>query len=635
MKSRPFCDFPRNEQGLVDNFIGTAFDIVKRVNENLAEIQRLDAVLGEIEELATTVSNQAVEAAMVPARIEINGLIAETEQISQNASGFATASANSATAAQTAAQQAIDSNASLLVEIGNIQAEVDSFGPAIQAINDNKLPVLTSLASLRAYAGNAKGAFVLGAVDGTPDEQGGVFKKITGTKDDNGVYIHGTFAWIRSFSGYVHASWYGVKGGDWTVTPLTVDYTTQCQAAIDCGCVEFGGVVFPAGHILITASLVFPNKGYDVRGSSGTRTEFICNINGVRMLDFSAANGPAKTVIGIGCSTLVGGYKALIGFYTNNTNGLYLQNCWARGLEHGLRFHGSFININNCAFEYCYWGIRCYTSCQESCWSSNTFYKNEQADVWLMGNNATFTSYGSNHIGTRVEGWRIDGCNNATVLGITFENDGATGVTPILVRVTGISSGNFIHGMQVSNYGMYAISVEGANVTRNRFTGLNLRNVQAVGNRAIRCISSAGNYFEGNAEGWEAALDLQSTTDSLKMSLSSNGIGCMLNAANYVTLDLTLRNNTSDFYSTNMTILNLLNVDGDTTGLAAVPYIITRHGMNVVAEVLSIPTALSWKKGDRAVNTRNATVGQPKGWTRLTTGSAHVLGTDWATEGNL
>lgn len=38
MKSRPFSDFPRNEQGLVDNFIGTAFDAVYAVYLNLAQI---------------------------------------------------------------------------------------------------------------------------------------------------------------------------------------------------------------------------------------------------------------------------------------------------------------------------------------------------------------------------------------------------------------------------------------------------------------------------------------------------------------------------------------------------------------------------------------------------------------------
>lgn len=84
MKSRPFCDFPRNEQGLVDNFIGTAFDVVKRVNDNIAELKRLDGVLGEIGELAETKATEAVEAALVPVRVELQGYITEASQVISN-----------------------------------------------------------------------------------------------------------------------------------------------------------------------------------------------------------------------------------------------------------------------------------------------------------------------------------------------------------------------------------------------------------------------------------------------------------------------------------------------------------------------------------------------------------------------
>lgn len=57
-------DFPRNEAGLVGEFIGTAYDTVKRVYDNLGEIQRLDLVLTEIEDVATVVANQAIDAQM-------------------------------------------------------------------------------------------------------------------------------------------------------------------------------------------------------------------------------------------------------------------------------------------------------------------------------------------------------------------------------------------------------------------------------------------------------------------------------------------------------------------------------------------------------------------------------------------
>lgn len=76
MKSRPFTDFPRNEQGLVDNYIGTAYDVVKNVSNNLPELRRLDGVLGEIDDLAEVTVNNAVSSAMIPVRAEL----AETTQ---------------------------------------------------------------------------------------------------------------------------------------------------------------------------------------------------------------------------------------------------------------------------------------------------------------------------------------------------------------------------------------------------------------------------------------------------------------------------------------------------------------------------------------------------------------------------
>ena len=48
----------------------------------------------------------------------------------------------------------------------------------------------------------------------------------------------------------------------------------------------------------------------------------------------------------------------------------------------------------------------------------------------------------------------------------------------------------------------------------------------------------------------------------------------------------------------------------------------------------SMPTTGSWVIGDRVVN-YSPTVGQPKAWTRITTGSGNVLNTDWVSEGNL
>lgn len=77
MSSRSFSDFPRNEPGLVDKFIGTAYDVVKNVGEHLQELQRLDGVLEDINELAPTIAAAAVETAMVPAREELDGKVQE------------------------------------------------------------------------------------------------------------------------------------------------------------------------------------------------------------------------------------------------------------------------------------------------------------------------------------------------------------------------------------------------------------------------------------------------------------------------------------------------------------------------------------------------------------------------------
>lgn len=79
-RNRPYTDFPRNEQGLVDNFIGTAYDTVKRVYDNLPEIQRLDDVLEEIPTLAQTSVDNALSVAMPPIREEL----AQAVQLSKN-----------------------------------------------------------------------------------------------------------------------------------------------------------------------------------------------------------------------------------------------------------------------------------------------------------------------------------------------------------------------------------------------------------------------------------------------------------------------------------------------------------------------------------------------------------------------
>lgn len=70
-RNRPYTDFPRNEAGLVDNFIGTAYDVVKGVYVALPELREIHTVIGKIPELAEI----AAEEAMVPARLEIAEVI--------------------------------------------------------------------------------------------------------------------------------------------------------------------------------------------------------------------------------------------------------------------------------------------------------------------------------------------------------------------------------------------------------------------------------------------------------------------------------------------------------------------------------------------------------------------------------
>lgn len=93
-RNRTITDFPRNEPGLVDKFIGTAYDIVKRVGDNIPEIQRLDGVLTEIEDIAqviaTDAANTAVASAMIPVRTELADAIAHVTGVSTHVDEVAT-----------------------------------------------------------------------------------------------------------------------------------------------------------------------------------------------------------------------------------------------------------------------------------------------------------------------------------------------------------------------------------------------------------------------------------------------------------------------------------------------------------------------------------------------------------------
>lgn len=45
---RTVLDIPRNESGLVDKYIGTAYDIVKNVHDNLAEVKQVSFYMEDL-----------------------------------------------------------------------------------------------------------------------------------------------------------------------------------------------------------------------------------------------------------------------------------------------------------------------------------------------------------------------------------------------------------------------------------------------------------------------------------------------------------------------------------------------------------------------------------------------------------
>ena len=104
---RPMADFPRNEAGLVDNFLGTAYDVVKGVYDALPEIRELYEIKEEIPQLGI----DAVEAAMVPARVEIMGYVDRAE--------------DAAEAAEAAANEAKKANVMYSFAFNILQAEYD------------------------------------------------------------------------------------------------------------------------------------------------------------------------------------------------------------------------------------------------------------------------------------------------------------------------------------------------------------------------------------------------------------------------------------------------------------------------------------------------------------------------------
>ena len=135
MTTRSITDFPRNEAGLVGEFIGTAYDTVKKVYDNLPEIQRLDGVLTEIETLAIDTTQAALADALPAFQATLDQHIVDGEvvfgELVTQAEGHATNSANSAQAAETAQEAAEvaaqEANDAVVAYAAYLDAQVERF----------------------------------------------------------------------------------------------------------------------------------------------------------------------------------------------------------------------------------------------------------------------------------------------------------------------------------------------------------------------------------------------------------------------------------------------------------------------------------------------------------------------------
>ena len=124
--SRPVTDFPQNEQGLVDQFIGTAYDVVLGVYNALPLLQTLGPQLEQVAAAAASIT-QSVSQAAGYAQAAGASLAAIGNSVNDAASHAAAAEAskNQAGTAVTnalAALQAFQSNAAASATSANNSA---------------------------------------------------------------------------------------------------------------------------------------------------------------------------------------------------------------------------------------------------------------------------------------------------------------------------------------------------------------------------------------------------------------------------------------------------------------------------------------------------------------------------------
>lgn len=127
MTQRPFTDYPRNEAGLVDNFLGTAYDTVKKVYDNLPLFDKLGEALDHIDEVAEIAVAENIATQMVPVRSELALAIQQANQQASISGQSALASQQSASAAAASAVQAGQVAAVITAEFNDLKAANNAF----------------------------------------------------------------------------------------------------------------------------------------------------------------------------------------------------------------------------------------------------------------------------------------------------------------------------------------------------------------------------------------------------------------------------------------------------------------------------------------------------------------------------
>jgi hypothetical protein len=406
------------------------------------------------------------------------------------------------------------------------------------------------------------------------------------------------------------------------------------QNAVTAICGAGKTLLFPAGTYLIDAPITFPNSSFMIQGEGPTLTA-IKAFNpaaSTDLFDFTGTTGGQKVIKNISFEgPAVSNYGAGAGIKAN-TNGLYLDNVWFRGILYGLRATGSFINCNMCVAEFCYIATSTTAALDESIWYGWAMYRNE-FDFILPGANNTFIVRDTTCIGTKTEVMLVE--SGMLIDGVVIEDTNpVSGYTPSLVRIYG--SNNIVNNVTSTNFGTRGMFFEGAAVTGNKISNVTF---SGITNGILFSLASKNNLnnitVSGSTTGYGIYFDTAPTNTIENFMLSGNKYGVRISAAN----DNCLYNGiisssvTSDFYSpvANTTNMFISNVNANFSGIASLPYkmSILSNGQKQVSATAA-PTTSTWTVGDLCVNSTPA-VGQPKGWACTVAGTPGT----WVSQGNL